>query len=333
MSEFSDFEDEEGVEEPALSGDEQVGPVEEEIEDNPLSQDMMGQCLSLLCKTGNGLAHAYVRLDVHQKEITDVSILACFLHLRYVDLSGNKLRDVSPLNHLQHLLTLKVELNLLKSASLNELPFLQQADFSSNKITGTEGIEHPMLEALNLNGNELTEVGELNKKKLARLRTIELRGNRLTTTEGLDLPNIQKIYLGENNITHIKGLAELQHLTTLYLRQNDITKLDGFSENMKNLQYLNLRKNNIESMEEIAKLKCLPMLRALILRENPVCNEESYRVEVLVVLRRLERLDQDTFTEEERSEAEDISNQRAEVDVEGDEEEVAEVILSDEEED
>ena len=29
MSEFSDFEDEEGVEEPALSGDEQSGPVEE----------------------------------------------------------------------------------------------------------------------------------------------------------------------------------------------------------------------------------------------------------------------------------------------------------------
>jgi len=333
MSEFSDFEDEEGVEEPALSGDEQTGPVEEEIDDNPLSQDVIEQGLSLLCKTGNALSHAYVRLDVHHRDITDISILACFLHLRYIDLSGNKLKDASPLNHLQHLLTLKIDLNLLKSPQLNELPFLQQADFSSNKITDTEGIEHPMLEQLNLNGNELTEVGQLNRKKLTRLRVIEFRGNRLTTTEGLGLPNIQKIYLGENMIKTIEGLAELEHLTTLYLRHNDISTLDGFSENMKNLQYLNLRKNNIESMHEVSKLKCLPMLRALILRENPICNDESYRVEVLVILRRLERLDQDTFNEDERSEAEEISTQRAEAEMEGDEEEVAELIHSEDDED
>lgn len=33
----------------------------------PLSEDIIGECLSLLCKTGDGLAHAYVRLDVHER--------------------------------------------------------------------------------------------------------------------------------------------------------------------------------------------------------------------------------------------------------------------------
>ena len=41
--------------------------------------------------------------------------------------------------------------------------------------------------------------------------------------------------------------------------------------------------------------------------ENPVCYEEGYRIEVLVILRRLERLDQDVYLEDERQEAEEVS--------------------------
>ena len=37
------------------------------VEDNPLTKELAGECLSLLCKTGNGLAHAYVRMDVKEK--------------------------------------------------------------------------------------------------------------------------------------------------------------------------------------------------------------------------------------------------------------------------
>jgi len=32
-----------------------------------LSEEMMPECLSLLCKTGDGLAHAYVKIDVKEK--------------------------------------------------------------------------------------------------------------------------------------------------------------------------------------------------------------------------------------------------------------------------
>lgn len=37
------------------------------VEDNPLSKEMAGECLSLLSKIGDGLAHAYVRMDVKDK--------------------------------------------------------------------------------------------------------------------------------------------------------------------------------------------------------------------------------------------------------------------------
>ncbi|XP_057289753.1 leucine-rich repeat-containing protein 23-like [Hydractinia symbiolongicarpus] len=331
MSEFSDFDDEEGVDEPVLSdNDQDEKEEEEEFEDNPLTQETIRESLSLLCKVGNGLSHAYVRLDIHEREITDISILTHFVHLRYVDISGNNIKDISPLNCLKEMLTLKADKNQLKSAKMDELPYLQHANFSDNKISDMEGIIHPLLEVLNLNGNEIAEVKGLDPPELSRLTTLELRSNKLTTTAGISLQSLKKIYLGQNAITQIEDLARLEHLTILHLRQNNISKLDGFSENMKQLQYLNLRKNNITEFTELHKLKCLPRLRALILRENPVCYEEGYRVEVLVILPRLERLDQDIYEDEERQEAEEIYNQRAEAENQGDG--AVEVIQSEDEE-
>lgn len=39
----------------------------------------------------------------------------------------------------------------------------------------------------------------------------------------------------------VEGLENLKNLTTLHLRDNQVDTLDGFSEEMKSLQYLNLR--------------------------------------------------------------------------------------------
>lgn len=44
--------------------------------------------------------------------------------------------------------------------------------------------------------------------------------------------------------------------------------------------------------------------------ENPCNEEENFRIEVLIVLRRLVRLDKDEYTDEDRADAEDVYNQR-----------------------
>ncbi|XP_068699352.1 leucine-rich repeat-containing protein 23-like [Montipora capricornis] len=310
---MSDFEDEEGVDEPVLDdeNEDETQDEEEKPPENPLSEEILADSLALLCKTGDGLAHAYVRLDIHEKELTDISILSSFIHLRYVDISINKLRDISPLNSLTHLLTLKADRNLLNSAKLDELPYFQIASFANNKIMDTEGINHPLLEQLNLSFNEIIEVSGFKPVKLGRLKVLELRGNKLMTTMGLsNLPNLKELYMASNTIRTLEGLDRLEHLTKLHLRDNQIEKLDGFSENMKNLQYINLRGNNITDIKEVGKLKCLPLIRALLLMECPVSDEDDYRIEVLISLRRLERLDKDEYTDDERQEAEEIYEQR-----------------------
>ena len=44
-----------------------------------------------------------------------------------------------------------------------------------------------------------------------------------------------------NQITKLEGLHNLQNLATLHLRENQLDNLDGFSDEMANLQYINLR--------------------------------------------------------------------------------------------
>ena len=49
------------------------------------------------------------------------------------------------------------------------------------------------------------------------------------------------------------------------MRDNQIATLDGFAPSLAVLQYLNLRGNVVENMSEVTKLKCLPLLKALVL--------------------------------------------------------------------
>ncbi|KAF6339845.1 leucine rich repeat containing 23 [Rhinolophus ferrumequinum] len=278
----------------------------EEWMPTPLTEDMMKEGLSLLCKTGSGLAHAYVKLEVKERDLTDIYLLRSYIHLRYVDVSENHLTDLSPLNYLIHLLWLKADGNRLRSAQLNELPYLQIASFAYNQITDTEGISHPRLGSLNLKGNHIRMVTGLDPQKLISLHTLELRGNKLESTMGINLPKLKNLFLAQNMLKKVEGLENLRNLTTLHLRDNHIETLSGFSREMQSLQYLNLRGNMITNLREFTKLQDLPKLRALVLLDNPCTDEHDYRQEALVQMAHLERLDKDFYEEEDRAEAQEI---------------------------
>ncbi|XP_027699145.1 leucine-rich repeat-containing protein 23 [Vombatus ursinus] len=291
----------------AEEGEEKEGGEEaEEFIPNPITEDTMKEGLSLLCKTGSGLSHAYVKLEAKDKELTDISLLSSYIHLRYVDLSGNRLSDLSPLNHLTHLLWLKIDHNRLQSARMSELPYLQIASFAYNQITDTEGIGHPRLGSLDLKGNNIKKITGLDPQKLGNLHTLELRGNQLESTLGLELPKLKNLFLAQNQVKTIEGIEGLSYLTTLHLRDNQISSLTGFSREMKSLQYLNLRGNVVTNLTELVRLKDLPRLRALILLENPCTDENDYRQEALIQIPQLERLDKEFYEEEERAEADEI---------------------------
>ncbi|KAI1242175.1 hypothetical protein IHE44_0005692 [Lamprotornis superbus] len=306
------MEDEEPEGEEAEEKEEDEEKEEEEPALCPLTEEVLKEGLSLLSTTGNGLSYAYVKFEAKDKGLTDISLLERFIHLRYVDLSKNKLKDLAPLSSLTQLLWLKVDRNLLTSASMQELPYLQVISFDCNRIMDLEGITHPLLASLSLKENKIQTVLGLSHDQLFSLQVLELRGNEIKTTAGLGVSKLKKLYLAKNTIYSLEGLEEFEKLETLHLRDNKLEALGGFSDSMKCLQYLNLRSNGIKSFWEVEKLQVLPMLQALVLMDNPCAEEPNYRLEVLSRLPQLQRLDKESVEEEERKEVENIRQTRKE---------------------
>ncbi|XP_018580879.1 leucine-rich repeat-containing protein 23 [Scleropages formosus] len=275
----------------------------------PLTQDMITESLSLLCKTGNGLGHAFVKLDLRNRNLTEIGLLGSFVHLRFLDVSSNRLTDLSSLAPLTQLLWLKVDRNLvqsLKDQPVSQLAYLQWLSLAQNCIQNTEGLGGPALESLTLTGNKIQRVSGLDSSRLTSLVALELRGNQLETTHGIYLPNLRRLYLGRNRIKRLDGLEYLESLTTLHLRDNQLETLDGINSNMKSLQYLNVRNNKVFSPDALSSLAAVSTtLQVLILTGNPVTEGEDYRISVLKLLPQLERLDKQAITEDEKAEVQE----------------------------
>jgi hypothetical protein len=140
-------------EENPLDGEEKVidedDKVEEEDEETVKNreailkfQDDIRSGLSQISKTANNASYAYVRLNLAEKELERLyPPLLQYTQLRYLDLSGNQLSDVTVVTELRYLLSLNVSKNQLTSlaafspvADEEILPFLQFLNLSGNKI-------------------------------------------------------------------------------------------------------------------------------------------------------------------------------------------------------
>ncbi|KAF5903520.1 leucine-rich repeat-containing protein 23 [Clarias magur] len=279
------------------------------IEPCSLTQDMIGENISLLCRIGDGLSHAFVRLDLQNRNLSDIALLTSFVHLRFLDISSNCLTDFSPLATLTELLWLKADSNRVQSLRgqpLSKLPYLQWLSLMSNRLTDLEGVGGSALECLNLIGNSIQTVSGLDYGKLTNLVSLELRGNHLETTDGIYLPNLKRLYLAQNEIKRLEGLDKLEHLTILHLRDNQLDTLDGISSSMKSLQYLNIRGNLVSSQQAIKSLVGVGhTLRVLVLLDNPISEMEDYRLMVISHLPFLERLDKVHVSPVEQDEAQE----------------------------
>jgi len=122
--------------------------------------------------------------------------------------------------------------------------------------------------------------------------------------------SLKSLFIAANQINTLVDLDELKNLSALHLRDNKLDKLDGFSDKLAALQYINLRGNLISDYAEVKKLQVVPKLRAIVLLDTPLTENGDYRLEVLISVRRLERLDKDEYLQEERTEAEEIYEQR-----------------------
>lgn len=122
-----------------------------------------------------------------------------------------------------------------------------------------------------------------------------------------DLKNLKILSLGRNNIRKLEQL-DIPQLEQLWISYNKIDKLSGLDK-LKNLKVLYMSNNAISSWAEIERLsnQC-PDLHDVLFIGNPIQSNNSddveYRLNVLMRLPKVNKLDGVPVEPEEREEAE-----------------------------
>ncbi|KAM8817238.1 cilia- and flagella-associated protein 410 isoform 1-T1 [Rhynchonycteris naso] len=126
----------------------------------------------------------------------------------------------------------------------------------------------------------------------------------LSRAKASELHNVRKLNCWGSRLTDISICREMPSLEVITLSVNSVSSLEPMSW-CQQLSELYLRKNHIASLTELSYLKGLPRLRVLWLAENPCCGADPhlYRMTVLRNLPTLQKLDNQTVTEEELSRA------------------------------
>ena len=156
-----------------------------------------------------------MKLEVIGQELEILSeTLATYQHLRYINLSDNKLSNVEVLWEIPHILKLELQKNSITKLEVfdraNVLLFLQNLNLRNNQIVQLTSIQLPRLEQLLLAGNQIEAV--VNFSNHANLQLLELRNNKLTSLQGIaDLPALKELYAANNEISSIDSLKNLPY--------------------------------------------------------------------------------------------------------------------------
>ncbi|CAB1330360.1 unnamed protein product [Coregonus sp. 'balchen'] len=291
--------------------EENMSEKEDQIEPCPLTQEIMIPGLSLLCRTGNGLAHAFVKLELKDRRLTDIALVSSFVHLRFLDVSSNHLSDLSPLATLTQLLWLKARTQITPYSSysapfftrilgdgnmvagfrgqpLGQLTYLQWLSLALNRLRDLEGLEGPALESLNLIGKGIQSVSvSLLGNGIQRVSvsllgngiqrvSVSLLGNGIQRVSGLQyhlLTNLVTLELRGNKLETTDGIY-LPNLRRLYLAQNAIKRLEGLGK-LEHLTTLHLRDNQLETLDGISPN--MKTLQYLNIRGNLVSAQRALR--------------------------------------------------------
>lgn len=134
-------------------------------------------------------------------------IILRFKEIKYLDINTNAIADLSIVAEFSNLLWINASKNQVNSLVVFNQESLEQLQFlniSGNKIKALTPITLPSLRRLNLSENEISEV---TWKGHASIEILELRKNKLRKLKGLaNLKNLRQLYVCENELTDIRGL-------------------------------------------------------------------------------------------------------------------------------
>lgn len=202
-------------------------------------------------------------LDLSGERLTDISYLKGLANVTTLDLTGN-LIEVLPeglLDNLPNLENLYLDANKIQSIPkdfFKNSKKLKQFYISSNKLSALhkadfKGLEN--IEDLSAGNNLIMSVEPGTFDGFTKLYSLALAKNKLSELPLnllSPLTSLRMIFLEENGLTSIpEDLAHAALLEKLYIGRNKITKLEKKTfENLTKLKLVNARSNRIAKVDE-----------------------------------------------------------------------------------
>jgi Leucine-rich repeat (LRR) protein len=232
-------------------------------------------------------------LDLQGNSISDISPLQYLTKLRTLNLSNcrncdingansNFIEDFSPLYNLENLEELDIsDMGPNDYSQLGQLTNLVILDVALNGIENINFVYDLInLQYLNLRSNLINALDW--QQNSPQLTILHLENNSISSLQGLqNLPQLAELYLNRNSLTDLNGMNDLPNLTTLDLQSNNLASLNGMM-NLPILTDLNVYNNSISS---IAGLQNFPQLTTLNAQSNNIMDiQELSSIDSLVYI-------------------------------------------------
>ncbi|XP_034051302.1 leucine-rich repeat-containing protein 9 isoform X2 [Thalassophryne amazonica] len=244
-------------------------------------------------------------VNLEHNKLTSFSGLVCLPNIQALYLNYNHIESILPrLNSQTHLTKRQMLHNKVRSSGYG-----QQRRLKGLRDPGPAGSLEPLmgsLEVLHLSHNGISNLANLELSRLTNLKSLFLQGNEIRDVEGLEgLYHLEKLVLDKNRIKCLtaNSLIAQTALLELHLAGNRIQELNHLDALTK-LCKIFLCTNKLQNITELEKLDVLPSLTELSVVGNPVAQQSVHRLAVLHRLSRLQVLDGEMITEEERARAE-----------------------------
>ena len=199
-------------------------------------------------------------VNLSDNRIRDITPLENMTELTVLNLNQNSVRDISVLSGLTKVTRLALDNNKVSDLTpLVEMPALTDLSIAGNGIRNIDALDELRgLRRLNLANNSIRDPRTLTR--LEALTDLSLADNQITDVKELvELKKLTRLDLSQNRIRNITPLGELTALTELFLADNRIDKLQVLTE-LTELRRLDLADNNVATLKPIAGLTELTAL-------------------------------------------------------------------------
>ena len=181
-----------------------------------------------------------------------------------IDFSNNGIVDINPLAQLTRVIHLNLSNNKIKNVTVftqeEAFPNLKWLDISFNKFVEFPAFKVPKLDYLNISGNKLEKVND-GWTGHENLRILSAADNKFKTLAPFKvMPKLEELYLASNMLTSLSGWESLPVLRVLHLRRNKIDKIEEELPPLDELTTLNLRSNNISKLDQAVRALTFPKL-------------------------------------------------------------------------